>query len=240
MTNAEKFQKVFGYYATEMWAKPEKEFLEWINEEALEQEKTLKNLKKPNKSDLISRKDVIDGLEYKKEMLNRALDNLDLFVQMSANFKWGIRLIECFIEDIKELPYKKYDHSKSVTTVKWIPVNERLPEENGKYIVSLEDAVDTSARFFNGKWFMSSIDSIAREYGEYEVFAWMPPPEPYVEIAPKVPSVQPKRPTGHWKYGKWCSNCGEGITTDVCSGGVEKEEVYFCIRCGADMRGDEE
>ena len=38
MTNAEKFQKVFGYYATEMWAKPEKEFLEWINAEALEQE----------------------------------------------------------------------------------------------------------------------------------------------------------------------------------------------------------
>lgn len=35
MTNAEKFKKVFGYYATEMWAKPEKEFLEWINAEAL-------------------------------------------------------------------------------------------------------------------------------------------------------------------------------------------------------------
>lgn len=38
MTNAEKFQKVFGYYATEMWAKPEKEFLEWINAEAVEHE----------------------------------------------------------------------------------------------------------------------------------------------------------------------------------------------------------
>jgi len=37
MTNAEKFQKVFGYYATEMWAKPEKEFIEWVNAEALEQ-----------------------------------------------------------------------------------------------------------------------------------------------------------------------------------------------------------
>ena len=31
MTNAEKFQEIFGYYATEMWAKSEKEFLEWIN-----------------------------------------------------------------------------------------------------------------------------------------------------------------------------------------------------------------
>lgn len=38
MTNAEKFQKVFGYYAAEMWAKPEKDFLEWVNSEALKAE----------------------------------------------------------------------------------------------------------------------------------------------------------------------------------------------------------
>ena len=31
MTNADKFQQVFGIYATELWAKPEKEFLEWLN-----------------------------------------------------------------------------------------------------------------------------------------------------------------------------------------------------------------
>ena len=33
MNNAEKFQEIFGYYATEMWAKPEKEFLDWANAE---------------------------------------------------------------------------------------------------------------------------------------------------------------------------------------------------------------
>lgn len=60
----------------------------------------------------------------------------------------------------------------------WIPVSEP-PKENGNYIVSLEDAVDTSTRFFNGKWFMSSIDAIAREYGKYEVVAWKPLPKPY-------------------------------------------------------------
>lgn len=31
MTNGEKFKALFGLYATELWAKPEKEFLEWIN-----------------------------------------------------------------------------------------------------------------------------------------------------------------------------------------------------------------
>lgn len=33
MNNAEKFKEVFGYYATEMWAKPEQEFLNWLNAE---------------------------------------------------------------------------------------------------------------------------------------------------------------------------------------------------------------
>ena len=33
MSNAEMFNKVFGIYATELWAKPEKEFLEWLNAE---------------------------------------------------------------------------------------------------------------------------------------------------------------------------------------------------------------
>ena len=34
MTNAEKFKKDFGIYATELWVKPEPEFLGWLNAEA--------------------------------------------------------------------------------------------------------------------------------------------------------------------------------------------------------------
>ena len=46
MTNAEKFKQVFRIYATELWAKPEKEFLEWLNAEAQsEPEKTLFTVK---------------------------------------------------------------------------------------------------------------------------------------------------------------------------------------------------
>ena len=63
----------------------------------------------------------------------------------------------------------------------WIPCSERLPKENGEYIVSLEDSVYPWAKFFNGKWFMLSINAIAREFGEYEVIAWMPLPKPYRE-----------------------------------------------------------
>ena len=39
MTNAEKFKQIFGIYATELWAMPEEKFLEWLNAEALEQDR---------------------------------------------------------------------------------------------------------------------------------------------------------------------------------------------------------
>ena len=43
MTNAEKFQAIFGRYATEMWALPEEEFLKWLNDGAQPTD-TVKNL----------------------------------------------------------------------------------------------------------------------------------------------------------------------------------------------------
>ena len=38
MTNSEKFKGVFGLYATELWAMPEKDLLNWINTEYKESE----------------------------------------------------------------------------------------------------------------------------------------------------------------------------------------------------------
>ena len=34
MTNADKFKHLFGIYATELWAMPESDFLEWLNADA--------------------------------------------------------------------------------------------------------------------------------------------------------------------------------------------------------------
>ena len=33
MNNAEKFEEIFGTYATELWAKPEPDLLKWLNQE---------------------------------------------------------------------------------------------------------------------------------------------------------------------------------------------------------------
>ena len=41
MRNAEKFKEIFGLYSTELWAKPEKEFLEWANKEYVSPNKKL-------------------------------------------------------------------------------------------------------------------------------------------------------------------------------------------------------
>ena len=35
MNNADKFKSLFGIYATELWAMPEKDFLKWLNSEAM-------------------------------------------------------------------------------------------------------------------------------------------------------------------------------------------------------------
>lgn len=43
MTNAELFEKTFGRFATELWAMPEKYFLEWLKADAEDMEGVKKN-----------------------------------------------------------------------------------------------------------------------------------------------------------------------------------------------------
>ena len=52
MTNADKFKEIFGLYATEFWAKPEKDMLKWLN------------MPYYNNSDLINAIDKKDDLNY--------------------------------------------------------------------------------------------------------------------------------------------------------------------------------
>lgn len=63
----------------------------------------------------------------------------------------------------------------------WIPVEERLPEEDGFYLATLdgeicgqEEAFTGLAEFEHGKW-------IDDEEGYKCVLAWQPLPEPYIK-----------------------------------------------------------
>ena len=52
----------------------------------------------------------------------------------------------------------------------WIPVSERLPEENTKvYLVCFDDGYISSIMYDRGKWLI----------GGNNIIAWMPLPEPY-------------------------------------------------------------
>ena len=55
---------------------------------------------------------------------------------------------------------------------RWIPVSERMPEESGWYIVTVEDETDTHLRWF------STLHGFEWEEKDNTI-AWMPLPKPY-------------------------------------------------------------
>ena len=50
----------------------------------------------------------------------------------------------------------------------WIPCSERLPDQNGKYLVVGRQKAINILKFDGGRW-----------YGKWGVVAWMPLPEPW-------------------------------------------------------------
>ena len=79
MTNADRFKAIFGLHATELWAKPEKEFLKWLNADVPD----------TNVGDMISRQAVIEAMRKAKDKseLHRMLAQLTS-AQPERKGKW--------------------------------------------------------------------------------------------------------------------------------------------------------
>jgi hypothetical protein len=60
---------------------------------------------------------------------------------------------------------------KKIRESEWIPVSEKVPEEEGRYIVSL-DYGDVTIDFFDGEVFICNLGNVV---------AWHPLPKPYKE-----------------------------------------------------------
>jgi len=54
--------------------------------------------------DLISRQAAIEVLSLDKELLSRALDDMDVVGTDREKYSWGLGLIESYISDMKDLP----------------------------------------------------------------------------------------------------------------------------------------
>ena len=80
---------------------------------------------------------------------------------------------------------------KALEQQRWIPVSERLPEEDGQYLITVkykhvndcyEDVYAEHGEWYDGKW-----DTFCFGHcGEVEdITAWMPLPEPFREESDK-------------------------------------------------------
>lgn len=70
---------------------------------------------------------------------------------------------------------------------RWIPVSERLPEEEGWYLVTVHpdyivpDSMHTDSLYWlDGKWWFYDYDARTAVWLD-PIIAWMPLPEPYEE-----------------------------------------------------------
>ena len=55
-------------------------------------------------NDQISRQEAIDVINVGAELLRRVLDDTDVVGAERAKYEWGLKLIESYISDMKELP----------------------------------------------------------------------------------------------------------------------------------------
>ena len=76
------------------------------------------------------------------------------------------------------IPVRAYECIvKGTPLPRWIPVNERLPEHSGNYLISIADSNYVSGQAFKTSWFYPSDHRWS--FKNANILAWMPLPEPY-------------------------------------------------------------
>ena len=88
---------------------------------------------------------------------------------MKCGFIGNVKVVAS--KDVNKLIREIYSANQcKCTELKWIPVEERLPEENWFYTVCFDDGFITTVEF-DGDWILWADAT--------EVVAWMPLPKPY-------------------------------------------------------------
>ena len=106
----------------------------------------------------------IEELELEKEACEDAVSRQEV-IRLFAKNADAVRPYSQTWKEVKDLP--------SVTpTQRWIPCSERLPKEDGFYLVSTTDCIIIME--FNKGWISQNIGSC-----NWYVKAWQPLPKPY-------------------------------------------------------------
>lgn len=220
MNNAEKFQEVFGYYATEMWAKPESEFLEWINSEYVLKEDTA--MDKEQKSKLESEK-----VQLFEETPTNKVDTptnapTDLISRQAAtDIVYRSYTRDDAVNDIYELPpvadmgevsdgfhtFNQLYHQRAVLFATIVNQNKDKAWKSWKH----EDGKFCFDK--GGEWFVVGIDTPGGSYTYHyeqkywDMFDceelergkhWDGHTEDDVTRLLSLPPVEPQRPRGEW------------------------------------------
>lgn len=112
-----------------------------------------------------------------KQVLDRIfkeITGLRRVVKNDEDAEWNRAIYQC-----EEIVYKHMDDVPDADVFRWIPVEERLPEKDGFYLVTMDGEIAGEDKpftglteFENGKWLDDEDD--------YQcVLAWQPLPEPY-------------------------------------------------------------
>ena len=115
---------------------------------------------------------ILEEIEERKKAYHMYSKEVDMIAML--DIRQRMRELNCVEKIIRS-------HMDEVKNDDWIPVEERLPEEDGFYLATLdgeicgkEEAFTGLAEFEHGKW-------IDDEEGYKCVLAWQPLPEPYIK-----------------------------------------------------------
>jgi hypothetical protein len=118
---------------------------------------------------------------------------------------------------------------------RWIPVNERLPEETGKCIVTAFDGVKSRSTYAHFQKTVGNFILTGRR-SAWRVTAWMPMPEPYNESISNTADDEAQATDDEpVKHGMWLPHKITASSKCSLCRRVFADETPYCPNCGAIM-----